>query len=232
MDGTNTDPLGEWAPERWEKVIAAALRGGDYVSADRFVDRLAAVDQGWSRVVREAMALGVSLARHAPAPGGEGPDRFLSDAGWAVDFDGVLHHYWDGWRDGTIYGGIIPGSLVALWALQQDGPVHVYTARPQLFDIAVWLRERGVPVAVDVPTYDEVRSVRGDVDVVRDRPRFWTDRTRVLVTDRKLPAKAFVDDTAIRFTEWHSASRVLHRIAVEHRDRLVTKMRDAAGGRS
>ncbi|WP_329368841.1 hypothetical protein OG896_24850 [Streptomyces sp. NBC_00669] len=36
---------------------------------------------------------------------------------------------------------------------------------------------------------------------------FWDLRDQLLVTNRKLPARAYLDDRAVRFTDWHQALR-------------------------
>ncbi|RJL19347.1 hypothetical protein [Bailinhaonella thermotolerans] len=107
----------------------------------------------------------------------------------AVDFDGVIHAYRHGWQDGTIYDEPVPGALDAISALMARGvAVFVHTTR-DAETVAAWLAERGVP------------AVHGlDESVV-----FWDDPARVLVTPRKLPAVAYIDDRAIRFVDWPQA---------------------------
>ena len=39
--------------------------------------------------------------------------------------------------------------------------------------------------------------------------KFWNSQTSVLITRRKLPAVAYLDDRAVRFTDWDSALPVL-----------------------
>jgi hypothetical protein len=64
----------------------------------------------------------------------------------AVDFDGVLHDYNDGWKDGTIYGGPIPGSQDACKNLINQGyDLVVFTARQQLEPIKEWLTNNNFP---------------------------------------------------------------------------------------
>lgn len=107
----------------------------------------------------------------------------------AVDFDGVLHAYSLGWHDGTIYDQPMPGAIEALRTLMDTYAVFVHTTR-NVADVAVWLSRHG-----------------GFVCVVnrRDDTAFWNDRTRLLVTNRKLPAVAYIDDRALHFTSWPQA---------------------------
>lgn len=103
-----------------------------------------------------------------------------------VDFDGVIHRYSKGWFDGTIYDEPIPGALDGLHTLMRHYAVFIHTARSPL-DIAPWLVQRGFDVQVEYPG---------------DPTQFWTERGVLLVTRRKLPALAYLDDRAVRFTSW------------------------------
>jgi trehalose-6-phosphatase len=104
----------------------------------------------------------------------------------AVDFDGVVHAYSHGWRDGTIYDPPLPGALEGLRALMDRYAVYIHTTR-RADDVAAWLRDRGF----------ECRTEHDG--------EFWDERGVLLVTDRKLPAVAYLDDRAVRFTSWPEA---------------------------
>ena len=109
----------------------------------------------------------------------------------AVDFDGVIHTYSRGWADGTIYDPPMPGALDGLRALMERDAVFVFTARhPE--QVADWLFERG--------EFNVTWEPPGEVMC-----EFWNDRSRILVTNRKLPATAYLDDRAVRFTNWDQA---------------------------
>ena len=102
----------------------------------------------------------------------------------AVDFDGVIHGYSRGWGRGTIYDPPVDGALDALRALMEDYAVFIHTSRdPQ--QVATWLLSYGFTVSTD------------DVGV-----KFWDERGGLLITNRKLPALAYIDDRAIRFESW------------------------------
>lgn len=111
----------------------------------------------------------------------------------AVDFDGVVHAYSRGWADGTIYDPPVDGAFDAIRQLQATYAVFIHTARDP-FQVAVWLRGLGLAAIAD--------SDGG-------RPQFWNNRATLLVTSRKLPAVAYVDDRAVRFVDWPSTLAAL-----------------------
>lgn len=105
----------------------------------------------------------------------------------ALDLDGVLHAYSRGWHDGTIYDGPAPGALDAVRELMADYAVYVLTTRdPHI--TATWIEEQlGIPTLIDPG----------------GNGRFWNDRGMLLVTNRKLPAIAYVDDRGVHHTgDW------------------------------
>lgn len=115
----------------------------------------------------------------------------------AVDFDGVVHAYSKGWQDGTIYDPPLPGALDALTILMTTHAVFIHTTR-NATDVAAWLSEYGFTTVIDV------------AGPKHPKREFWNDQGALLVTDRKLPAVAYIDDRAIRFTNWEQA---LHDLA-------------------
>ncbi|MGW0948503.1 hypothetical protein ACWD4O_38935 [Streptomyces sp. NPDC002623] len=110
----------------------------------------------------------------------------------AIDFDGVIHQYSRGWQDGTIYDPPLPGALQALEQLTRTYAVFIHTTRDAT-NVAAWLAQRGFDTVVDVdgPTHP--------------KREFWNEVGPLLVTDRKLPAVAYIDDRGIRFTDWDQA---------------------------
>jgi hypothetical protein len=104
----------------------------------------------------------------------------------AVDFDGVIHTYDQGWHDGTIYGGWLPGADTGIRHLMSLYPVFILTSRNPV-QVARWIQETSrIPCVTDFS----------------EKSRFWNRRGILLVTDRKLPAFAYLDDRAVRFTSW------------------------------
>lgn len=106
-----------------------------------------------------------------------------------IDFDGVIHTYERGWHDGTIYGEVVDGALDGLALTMQRHAAFVFTSRDPR-QVAPWLREQGINATADRP-----------------RGRFWNERGRVLVTNHKYPAHAYLDDRAVRFHSWPQALR-------------------------
>lgn len=112
---------------------------------------------------------------------GLGPEPQVDDGGKggttiAIDFDGVLHAYREGWKDGTIYDVAVPGAAEACAALVARGyELVVFTARDDLSGIRGWLDEHlpGIRFA----------------DVTNDKPI----------------AAVYIDDRAIRFHDWTQA---------------------------
>ena len=117
----------------------------------------------------------------------------------AVDFDGVIHAYSKGWQDGTIYDEPIPGAFDALMLLMETFAVMVHTTREPA-PVARWIKEHG---GIETCWHEDESTL----------PEFWNDRDCILVTRRKLPAVAYIDDRAIRFETWGQALDDLERLA-------------------
>lgn len=112
----------------------------------------------------------------------------------AVDFDGVIHAYSRGWADGSIYDEPVPGAFDALYELMRKHAVFVHTTR-NARQVARWIEQR---------TGYGIECAYGWMAMPPWR-KFWNERGVLLVTNRKLPAIAYVDDRAIRFTTWREA---------------------------
>lgn len=137
-----------------------------------------------------------------------------------VDFDGVIHTYEKGWQDGTIYGEPMPGAFDALERLQKKYAVFIHTTR-DADQVAQWMvvkslgrfvcrtqQEEGPwytwSYANGILTNEEPHAmgwsqIRGTPD------KFWSDQEHLLISHRKLPAVAYIDDRGIRFYNWGQA---------------------------
>lgn len=107
----------------------------------------------------------------------------------SVDFDGVIHDAYDGWRGGEIYGSPLPGALDGLRELMKKHPVFIMTARPDLGPVCEWLHGHG---------FNVIRQDACDEDA-KNR---WHARGLLLVTNVKLPAIAYIDDKGFGFESW------------------------------
>jgi hypothetical protein len=146
----------------------------------------------------------------------------------AVDFDGVVHAYSKGWQDGSIYDPPVPGAVEGLRALMETHAVFVHTTRePE--QVMPWLEGHGLDVTTDDRCgrcYGDGGLQELDLDL---RPThtedpctecggsgqltFWNLRGQLLVTNRKLPAVAYIDDRAVRFESWPQALAEVQRYA-------------------
>lgn len=111
----------------------------------------------------------------------------------AIDFDGVIHTYDQGWADGTIYGDFKPDAMPALETLMERDSVFIHTTR-NARQVARWI-ERASQYHIDCTTHLP-RTWYG-----RRKP-FWNTRGLLLVTSLKLPATVYIDDRAHRFDDW------------------------------
>ena len=99
----------------------------------------------------------------------------------AVDFDGVIHGYHQGWIDGSIYDEPIAGCREALKKLSEKYYILIFSTR----------------------NYDRV--IRGEMQ--RNQVvgmKFWLDKHRIpydeIHTEPTKPiCKLFIDDNAYRF---------------------------------
>lgn len=123
----------------------------------------------------------------------------------AVDFDGVIHDYRYGWADGTIYGDITPDALYGLGWLMHRYAVYVHTTR-NARQVARWIEQRS---GYGIECTTQMRPWLPPWWQWGKACRFWNQQDVLLVTNRKLPAIAYVDDRAIRFESWDQVIKQL-----------------------
>ncbi|MFD9692670.1 hypothetical protein ACFWXO_43720 [Kitasatospora sp. NPDC059088] len=103
-----------------------------------------------------------------------------------IDFDGVIHDQFDGWRGGDLYGPPIPGAVEALHRYFRGGwHIAVVTARDESHHakIRAYLEEHtGLPV------------------VVSERRHAYWHGPEILVTNVKPGGVGYVDDNGVRFS--------------------------------
>ena len=106
----------------------------------------------------------------------------------AIDLDGVIHDYKDGFGDGELRGDVMPGAEQELKRLTSEGwTIYIHTTRmnSQWYEtkeaqqayrekIAQWLVKHGILIESHYH------------DIVGEKPA----------------AIAYIDDRAVRFTNW------------------------------
>ncbi len=103
-----------------------------------------------------------------------------------IDLDGVLFPYSRGYDDGTLYEGPLPGAVEAISKLVQNGFSYVvFTTRMSM---------------AEEP--DMQRAAILDWLVAHGFPP--PER----VTAEKMPCLAYIDDRAIRFTNWEDVRKL------------------------
>lgn len=124
----------------------------------------------------------------------------------SVDFDGVLHAYSQGWADGAIYDQPMPGALAGLRTFLALDAVFILTSRePE--QVMPWLQGHGFDVTIDERCATCLRSADPMCPTCHGSRLlpFWDLRGQLLVTNRKLAARVYLDDRAIRFTDCRQA---------------------------
>lgn len=103
----------------------------------------------------------------------------------AIDFDGVIHWYRDGWKDGEIYDEPFPQAIKSIKKLMEDYDVFIFTARDTK-QVSEWMEKNGFNC--HIPSEDR---------------KFCPSREGILfVTNKKFPAHIYIDDRGYRFEDW------------------------------
>lgn len=103
----------------------------------------------------------------------------------ALDFDGVIHRYSKGWQDGVIYDPPVDGAVEAWFQLMDnDYALAVFTCRKDLDPVRLWMHKH--------------------FDFERRIGNFYEP----LITNIKPSAIAYIDDRAVRFTNWNDVRKL------------------------
>jgi len=117
----------------------------------------------------------------------------------AIDFDGVIHKYSKGWQDGSIYDDEISDAFMSIQELlDRNYAVFIHTTRDAK-QVAEWMIKKTASSLLYEMSFE----------VLPDDIKFWNGsdgrNTIVGITNRKLPAVAYIDDRALHFTAWRYA---------------------------
>ena len=123
----------------------------------------------------------------------------------AIDFDGVIHKYSEGWKDGSIYDKPVKGVHESLMKLMNDYWVYIFTTR-DVQEVVNWMNQK---------FWGEGSEMGFSTVAMPEGIRFWQGgRGRnVAVSNRKLPAEFYIDDRGIRFNgNWEETLKEIKEI--------------------
>lgn len=123
----------------------------------------------------------------------------------AIDFDGVIHKYSKGWKDGSIYDEPIQQVFTCIGSLFDTGySVFIFSTRKPK-QILKWMKENTYETDYE---HNGMGADPGDykyprfgftVKVIPFWKKFWNEKNVLGITRRKLPAHVYVDDRALKF---------------------------------
>jgi ribonucleotide monophosphatase NagD (HAD superfamily) len=110
-----------------------------------------------------------------------------------IDFDGVINPYTKGWNNGQITDEPIPGVKEAIDELKQQG-----------FEIIIFTTRASTLQNVSPTSEQLIKDLRS-----------WLDEHEIYydaITAEKVSALAYIDDKAIRFTNWSDVLKQVNEI--------------------
>lgn len=120
----------------------------------------------------------------------------------AIDFDGVIHKYSQGYKDGSIYDEPIDGAFETIKTLMENGySVYILSTRSprqikRWLDKQLWFWDSFAP--------DDKHYLFGyDSRIIPFWKKFWNKEKVLGITNRKLPAVVYIDDRALKFESWN-----------------------------
>lgn len=118
----------------------------------------------------------------------------------AIDFDGVIHSQQNNW--GPILGSPVDGAFDCIRTLIQKHPIYIFCAR-------TWEGERALTGLNYIPYWLEMHQLGIPSYVDVDPKPIWDDKSKLLITNRKLLASVYIDDRGLRFENWQQTMREL-----------------------
>lgn len=117
-----------------------------------------------------------------------------------VDLDGVINQY-VGWGHGELDTPSIDGAFTALLKLEKEYKIVIFTTRAGADnDITNYTNEAG-------ETFHGIEAIRQWIDHHCILETGTTPTYNWEITNQKVPAIAYIDDRAIRFTNWQDVKK-------------------------
>jgi hypothetical protein len=110
----------------------------------------------------------------------------------AIDFDGVIHDYSRGFHDGTIYDG--PSDNCEKYLKQ--------------------LQDRGYNLVCFSARVNADPSGNGKQEIVDWLKKYNLMKYFSDVTDQKVPAIVYIDDSAVRHKDWETTFLILGKLGI------------------
>ena len=108
----------------------------------------------------------------------------------SVDFDGVIHQYSQGYRDGNIYDPPVMGAGRFIYdcMFEKNWSVFILSTREpeqikQWMEIVLF-KGKELPFKITILPPDQ---------------KFWNEKKNIGITNRKLAAHVYIDDRGMRF---------------------------------
>lgn len=127
-----------------------------------------------------------------------------------IDFDGVIHDYKKGWRDGTIYGDVVPGFFEWLESVRFKMKPVIYSSRSKTDEgvtaMGLWFHEkRNAWIAAGG---DRHPTEPLTIEFANEKPAAWlTIDDRAIRFDGKWDAPELSADAILAFKPWNVASK-------------------------
>lgn len=109
----------------------------------------------------------------------------------AIDFDGVIHKYSQGWQDGSIYDEPVKGAIEFIMEMmwKHQWSIFIMSTRDP-YQIKEWFEKKIFKPDSEVPF---------KVTVIDDSVNKWTEKCNLGITNRKLQATVYLDDRGLTF---------------------------------